>query len=209
MYCRNNPIMYVDPNGHSAILMIIGSVVFLGVIGTITNVIMQGIIDIANKNTFDWTNYGIAALSGFVGGAISYWFPYFGSFANGYLYTLLSMKHEEYHGTASYEVIDYLVKPFSYGAASVITSFIFGQIVNKTNMFETARIFGDNLKEWFYVGNKLFFGMLKDLFPYYLAYSLTGSMFGLLDDGVAKIIEYLILIGKKQDNLETLKGYVF
>ncbi|MDY6142484.1 MAG: RHS repeat-associated core domain-containing protein, partial [Bacilli bacterium] len=178
-YCRNNPIMYYDPNGHSA-LLVFASIMFLGIMGAASSVAVQAISDIANGNEFDIVNYLIAGGTGFIGGALSYINPYLGVAVQSALSTGLSMGYAEYKGKANYDWIDYTIAVAGSVGMSLLTTWGFGKIVNKTNAFETARIFGDNLSYWFDCGNKVFFEMLGDLTPYYLAYSLANVGGGLL-----------------------------
>ena len=86
-YCFNNPIMYYDPSGHSA-LLVLASVLYLGLMGAAASVTVQAITDIVQGNEFDINNYLIAGVSGFVGGALGFINPYLGSIAQGMLSTV-------------------------------------------------------------------------------------------------------------------------
>ena len=209
MYCRNNPIMYVDHNGRSATLMIIGSLLFLGAMGAITNVIMQGISDIINGNKFDLTYYGIAALSGFVGGMISYGSSVLGTIVSTAISTGLTMWYDDSQGKAVYDDLDYVTGIIASEIISLATSAIFGKIVKKMNLFDTATFFSKHIKEFFDVGNKVFFGMLRDLFPYYLAYSLAGAGFDLIGTGIPEFIRDFISLKSKGLSWENSFKYAF
>ena len=209
MYCRNNPIMYVDHNGRSATLMIIGTILFLGFMGAITNVVMQGISDIISGNKSDLTYYGIAALSGFVGGMISYGSSVIGTIVSSTISTWLTMWYEESQGKAIYDGWDYFIGIAFSGAISLATSAVFGAIVDKMNMFDTATFFGEHIQEFFDVGNKVFFEMLRDLFPYYLAYSLAGAGFDLIGTGIPEFIRDFISLKRKGLSWENSFKYAF
>ena len=209
MYCRNNPIMYVDHNGRSATLMIIGTILFLGFMGAITNVVMQGISDIISGNKSDLTYYGIAALSGFVGGMISYGSSVLGTIVSSSISTWLTMWYEESQGKAIYDGWDYFIGIAFSGAISLATSAVFGAIVDKMNMFDTATFFGEHIQEFFDVGNKVFFEMLRDLFPYYLAYSLAGAGFDLIGTGIPEFIRDFISLKRKGLSWENSFKYAF
>ena len=192
-YCMNNPIMYYDPSGHSA-LLVLASVLYLGLMGAATSVTVQAITDMVQGNEFDINNYLIAGVSGFVGGALGFVNPYLGSIAQGMLSTGLSMGYKEYQGKADYVWQDYA---FAIGT-SIATSFaltgIFRGIVKNTNAFETAMMFGDDLPTWFDCGNEVFFEMLGDLTPYYLTYSLTNSASGLFFAGIPEYAREVVAL---------------
>ena len=77
------------------------------------------------------------------------------------------------------------------------------------NMFDTATFFGEHLEDFFDVGNKLFFGMLKDLFPYYLAYSLAGAGFDLIGTSIPEFIRDFVSLKRKGLSWENSFKYAF
>ena len=183
----------MDPSGHS-VLMILASLLYLGLMGAAASVTVQAITDIVQGNEFDINNYLIAAVSGFVGGALGFINPYLGSIAQGMLSTGLSMGYKEYQGKANYDFVDYTVALIGSGLVSGLTTLGFRKIVNNTNAFETARMFGDDLPTWFDCGNKVFFEMLVDLTPYYLTYSLTNSASGLFFSGIPEYAREVVAL---------------
>lgn len=196
MYCADNPISYIDPSGHLALLLIFSSIMYLGLMGATSSIAIQAISDISTGNKFDIVNYLIAGVAGFIGGGLSYFSPYSGAIVQGVLSTGLSMAYAQYKGKANYDWSDYAIAIFSSGVLSLLTTLGFNKLVNKTNAFDTARIFGDNLKKWFDCGNKVFLEMLGDLTPYYLAYSLVNSSSGLIGGWIPEYIRKVIGLKK-------------
>jgi len=66
-YCLNNPLKYVDPNGHFALLIaaLIGGTIAAG-----TNILGQLVFEDASFASLDWWKVGISFASGFVSGLI-------------------------------------------------------------------------------------------------------------------------------------------
>ena len=66
-YCRNNPVMNVDPSGH-----IILSLIFAAVIGAATAAVMSVVVQGLTTGEINWAQVGISAIFGAFGGLLSF-----------------------------------------------------------------------------------------------------------------------------------------
>ena len=134
-YCNNNPIMYYDPTGHSAILaMLIGAG-----IGALVGLVSQAITDVA-ANMFSgkdvsewefssWQTYVGAAVGGAVGGALT---PFMGpvatGFINGTVTSLVGMGLENLTGAEKYSFSEIVWTSIATGTLSGVTAGIIDNI---------------------------------------------------------------------------------
>ena len=70
-YCGNDPVNYCDPSGHSAILITLGIMVIGGVIGAAVSATTSIVVQLAINGEINLKSVGVAAMSGFVSGAIA------------------------------------------------------------------------------------------------------------------------------------------
>ena len=60
-------------------------------------------------------------------------------------------------------------------------------MVQKSGLFDTARLFSENFKEFFDCGNKVFMKMLLDLTPYYFTYSFFNTSLSTICDVIPTV----------------------
>ena len=70
MYCKNNPIMFYDPNGNAFLSIVLGMVIGFA-IGGVFEIGKQIYENGWNPSDWDWKQIGLSALGGGVAGAIS------------------------------------------------------------------------------------------------------------------------------------------
>lgn len=70
-YCNNNPILFWDQTGNSAILTTIGVMAIGGIIGTVASAVSSALTQKALTGSVNWKSVGVAAATGFVSGAVA------------------------------------------------------------------------------------------------------------------------------------------
>ena len=70
-YCNNDPVNFADPSGCASILITLGIMAIGGLIGAAVGAGTSAIMQYAFNGEVNWQSVGVAALSGFVSGAIA------------------------------------------------------------------------------------------------------------------------------------------
>lgn len=139
-YCLNNPIMYMDENGHLALGW---TLLILGGIGLVANIAGQALSDLAYGDEFKIENYIIAAVAGFVGG-LCYAVPGVGGVLSAMMTSGLTTIGQMAISRQKYDVMDYIIMAGGSALLSGITSFIFGKISNKLAFFKDSNFILEN-----------------------------------------------------------------
>ncbi|MGM9970827.1 MAG: RHS repeat-associated core domain-containing protein [Anaeroplasmataceae bacterium] len=135
-YCNNNPVMYYDPMGHSAILaMLIGA--SIGAIIGLGSQVTSDVISNFKANKFDfskwemssWQTYVGAGLGGAIGGALT---PFFGpvstAFITGFSSTAISMGLSNATGASNFSFEEVFITSLLIGSISGVTAGILDNI---------------------------------------------------------------------------------
>jgi len=70
-YCENNPVIFQDSSGNSAILATLGIMAIGGVIGAVVSAVSSAITQKALTGSVNWKSVGVSAATGFVSGAVA------------------------------------------------------------------------------------------------------------------------------------------
>ena len=135
-YCMNNPIMYVDPSGHSVIVaMLIGAGIGLvaGLASQVVSDVFSNIweygFDFSEWQMSSWQSYVGAGLGGAIGGMFT---PLFGAVAVGFITgtasTALTMGLSNATGATNYGFGEIVASSLSIGMVSGLTAGIVDNI---------------------------------------------------------------------------------
>jgi RHS repeat-associated protein len=143
-YCFNNPVNYVDPDGHMPFLCIL---LILGGIGMVANVGSQALMDLAYGNEFKWENYLIAAGAGFLGGMF-YAIPLAGSIISAAFTSGLTTAGQMAVSGKDYDVCDYLIMAGGSALFSLLTACVFGILSDNMAFFKDSNFILKNFTKF-------------------------------------------------------------
>ena len=143
-YCFNNPVNYVDPDGHMPFLC---ALLILGAIGMVANVGSQALTDLAYGNEFKWENYLVAAGAGFLGG-MCYAIPGVGSIVSAAVTSGLTTAGQMAVSGEDYDGWDYLIMTGGSAVISGLTAWGFGKLSNNMAFFKDSNFILDNFTKF-------------------------------------------------------------
>ena len=143
-YCFNNPVNYVDPDGHMPFLC---TLLILGAIGMVANVGSQALTDLAYGNEFKWENYLVAAGAGFLGG-MCYAIPGVGSIVSAAVTSGLTTAGQMAVSGEDYDGWDYLIMTGGSAVISGLTAWGFGKLSNNMTFFKDSNFILDNFTKF-------------------------------------------------------------
>ena len=143
-YCFNNPVNYVDPDGHMPFLC---ALLILGAIGMVANVGSQALTDLAYGNEFKWENYLVAAGAGFLGG-MCYAIPGVGSIVSAAVTSGLTTAGQMAVSGEDYDGWDYLIMAGGSAVLSGLTAWGFGKLSNNMAFFKDSNFILDNFTKF-------------------------------------------------------------